>query len=111
MAQLTDTTDYRPNLPKYQSRGITRQQPNINNPNAGLVHSADAKVWDAATKTIASGVEVRAKMDLMALDMEKRKMTAEMNDYYLDQQSAMKEGLMGIPDGLLNGSDFDDNYE
>ena len=111
MAQLKDTSDYRPNLPKYQRRSITRQEPDVSNPNAGIAEAADAKMWDEATRAVISGSEIRAKMDLISLDMEKRKMTAEMNDYYLDQQSAMKEGLMGIPDGFLNGSDFDDNYE
>ena len=78
MAEITDTSGYRPNLQSYRSKGITRQNAPTN-PNAGIVEAADAKMWDSITNSLEKVITVKAKMDHMALDLEKQKLGAEIN--------------------------------
>jgi hypothetical protein len=117
MAEIQDTSGAKPQLRRYQSKGVQiRDTPNQSG--GGEVEESTAKMWDSISQSLETVVNVGNKMRRIALEDEKVKISADMQSYYIDATRALSEGmnqqsneqLAGF-EGLYGSGKLDGSYK
>ena len=109
MAEIQDTSGAKPQLRRYQSKGL-RIQDAPTGRKGGVVEEADEKMWDSILNDIGRVVDVNVKMNAAALDLEKQNMNAEMQSHYLDNKVKIENNINAFRDGQLSADAFDHSY-
>ena len=107
MAEIQDTSGAKPQLRRYQSKGVQiKDTPNRSG--GGEVEESTAKMWDSITNDLQTVVSVGNKMRRLALEDEKVKISADMQSHYIDATSALSTGMNEQTNEQLTG--FEDLY-
>ena len=109
MAEIQDTSGAKPQLRRYQSKGL-RIQDAPTGRKGGVVEKADEKMWDSILNDVGRVVDVNVKMNAAALDLEKQNMNAEMQSHYLDNKVKIENNINAFRDGQLSADAFDHSY-
>jgi len=109
MAEIQDTSGAKPQLRRYQSKGL-RIQDAPTGRTGGVVEKADEKMWDSILNDVGRVVDVNVKMNAAALDLEKQNMNAEIQSHYLDNKVKIENNINAFRDGQLSADAFDHSY-
>ena len=101
MAEIQDTSGAKPQLRRYQSRGVQVKDAPVNK--GGSVEESDAKMWDSISGSLETVINVGNKMRRLALEDEKVKISADMQSHYIDATSALSTGMNEQTNEQLTG--------
>ena len=101
MAEIQDTSGAKPQLRRYQSRGVQVKDAPVYK--GGAVEESDAKMWDSISGSLETVINVGNKMRRLALEDEKVKISADMQSHYIDATSALSTGMNEQTNEQLTG--------
>jgi len=94
MAEIQDTSGAKPQLRRYQSKGLKISEPTVGNTGGGS-HESDQKMFDSISRSMETLVTVGNKMRNLAKEEEKVNISADMQSHYIDATNALAVGING----------------
>lgn len=102
MAELQDTSGVKPQLKRYQSKGLNIKDAPVRD-TTKTVESSDARMWDSISEDLKHVTDVGNKMRRLALEDEKVKISAEMQSHYIDATTTLSNGMKSQSNEQLTG--------
>lgn len=102
MAELQDTSGVKPQLKRYQSKGLNIKDAPVRD-TTKTVESSDAKMWDSISEDLQHVTDVGNKMRRLALEDEKVKISADMQSHYIDATTTLSNGMKSQSNEQLTG--------